>query len=120
MKKLLLLCVFLTSTLNAQTDRAWAPTTKTPAPSKNVQRVSFPDEFALVESKLSVIRQAIANAPQRFISKSGVIISLPNANGGTEQFEMFEASNFQPGLQAQFPDIRAYAGRGITDPLATV
>ena len=37
-----------------------------------------------------------------------------------EQFEIFEASNFMPALQAQFPEIRAYSGRGITDRYATL
>ena len=33
---------------------------------------------------------------------------------------MFEASNFEPALQAQFPEIRAYSGKGITDRYATL
>ncbi|HET9432565.1 MAG TPA: zinc-dependent metalloprotease family protein, partial [Chitinophagaceae bacterium] len=33
---------------------------------------------------------------------------------------MFEASNFEPALQAQFPEIRAYSGRGISDKFATL
>jgi hypothetical protein len=32
-----------------------------------------------------------------------------------EQFEITEASNFEPALQAQFPEIRAFSGKGITD-----
>ncbi|ESU19430.1 fpp1 protein [Flavobacterium cauense R2A-7] len=37
-----------------------------------------------------------------------------------EQFEMYEASNFEPDLQAQFPQIRAFSGKGITDKYATL
>ena len=37
-----------------------------------------------------------------------------------EEFEVFEASNFEPELQAQFPQIRAYSGKGITDKHATL
>ena len=33
---------------------------------------------------------------------------------------MTEASNFEPALQAQFPEIRAYSGKGITDRYATI
>ena len=45
---------------------------------------------------------------------------LPNADGQIEQFEVFEASNFEPALQAQFPEIRAFSGKGITDKSATL
>ena len=48
------------------------------------------------------------------------MIVLPNADGQYEQFEVFEASNFEPDLQAQFPEIRAYSGKGITDKYATL
>lgn len=48
------------------------------------------------------------------------VITLPNVDGGLEQFEVFEASNFEPDLQARFPDIRAYSGKGITDKYATL
>src|SRR6185436_16083173 len=48
------------------------------------------------------------------------IITLPNAAGNFEQFEVFEASNFEPGLQAKFPEIRSFSGRGITDKFATL
>ena len=44
----------------------------------------------------------------------------PNADGGIEEFEVYEASNFEPDLQAQFPEIRAYSGKGITDRYATL
>ena len=33
---------------------------------------------------------------------------------------MFEASNFEPDLQASFPEIRAFSGKGITDKYATL
>jgi hypothetical protein len=37
-----------------------------------------------------------------------------------EKFEVYEASNFEPDLQAKFPEIRAFSGRGITDKYATL
>ena len=51
---------------------------------------------------------------------SKTIISLPNAAGNIEEFEVYEASNFEPALQAQFPEIRAFSGKGITDKYATL
>ena len=45
---------------------------------------------------------------------------MPNADGEMEDFEMYEASNFEADLQAQFPEIRAYSGKGITDKYASL
>ncbi|HEX8563570.1 MAG TPA: zinc-dependent metalloprotease family protein [Flavobacterium sp.] len=123
MKKPLLLFVLLclsAFSATAQTDRAWTASPKDVKPAQSTQRLSFPTQFSLVGSDLAVMRQALISAPRRFQSTKGIIVSLPNANGGIERFELFEASNFEPELQAQFPDIRAYAGKGIDDKMATV
>src|SRR6185436_19942843 len=34
--------------------------------------------------------------------------------------EVWEASNFDPALQARYPQIRAFSGRGVTDKYATL
>ena len=52
-------------------------------------------------------------------AKHSSVISLPNADGQIEQFEVYEASNFDTELQAQFPQIRAYSGKGITEAQLT-
>jgi len=86
---------------------------------KAVARLSFPSAFKLFNLNADPLRQqlfsVISNA-----SRHSTVISLPNADGQIEQFEVFEASNFEPALQAQFPDIRAFSGKGITDPSATL
>lgn len=48
------------------------------------------------------------------------IVTIPNAKGKIEQFSVVENSNFDPVLQAQYPNIQAFSGKGITDPNATV
>jgi len=65
-----------------------------------------------------VLKQQLASTPARFSNLPGNIISIPNVNGELEKFEVWEASNFSPALQAKFPEIRAYAGIGIDDPNA--
>lgn len=65
-----------------------------------------------------VFKQQLGNAPERFSGQAGKIISIPNANGKMEKFQVWEASNFAPELQAKFPEIRSYIGIGIDDPLA--
>ena len=85
---------------------------------KAVARASYPREFRLFNLNIQPLRQQLFSVVGNN-SRSTVIV-LPNANGQYEQFEVFEASNFEPALQAQFPEIRAYSGKGITDRYATL
>ena len=84
---------------------------------KAVTRTSFPSEFKLFNLNLGPLRQELMSVADS-ATHDGTIISLPNADGGMERFEVFEASNFDAKLQAQFPEIRAFSGRGITDRYA--
>lgn len=90
------------------------------ATDKAVARQSFPKEFKLFQLSVSSLRQELFSIVGDQARSRSTIISLPNATGGIEQFEVFEASNFDPVLQARFPQIRAYSGRGITDKAATL
>lgn len=86
---------------------------------KSVSRLAFPAEFKLFDLNFNPLRKevfkTVGNAQAR-----KTIISLPNADGQIEQFEIIESSNFDPALQAKFPDIRAFSGKGITDKQATL
>lgn len=123
MKKNLLLIAFSVFMINlgfSQTDKAWSKvTTQNISKNKYVERETFPKQFSLMKLNLPVIKQVLNSATDRFSNNAkGVIISLPNAEGVLERFEVFEASNFDADLQAQFPDIRSYAGNGIDDKFA--
>jgi len=125
MKRILFALIFSGSMFTgfAQTERAWksvsSPTSKL---SKNALRQSFPKEFKLFQLEGSDLRQVLQSAPERSFSRQGkgVVISIPNADGSLERFEVFEASNFDAALQAQFPQIRAYAGKGLDDKSAVL
>ena len=124
MKKTLLLtlAVFATSIGHSQSDKFWSAfkgDSGKITTDKGVARLSFPKQFDLYDLNLSNLRQALFSM-QNSTSFNKVIITLPNADGGLEQFEMYEASNFEADLQAQFPEIRAYSGKGITDKYATL
>ncbi|RTY90880.1 zinc-dependent metalloprotease [Flavobacterium sp. GT3R68] len=125
MKKTLLflsLSIFTLGQVTAQTNKYWTMhrqgSDKMPT-AKGVARLSFPVKFDLYDVNIDPLRQALFSTVNS-TSKNSVVISLPNVKGDLEQFEMYEASNFEPALQAQFPEIRAYSGRGITDKYATV
>lgn len=82
---------------------------------KAVARQSFPKEFKLFALNIEPLRQQLFSIVGNQARQRSTIISLPNADGVTERFEVFEASNFEPALQARFPEIRAYSGRGLDD-----
>ncbi|MEO8109114.1 MAG: reprolysin-like metallopeptidase [Ginsengibacter sp.] len=123
MKKLLL--VFLSCTLlnaaMAQQNHWTAHTSVSPTiTDKAVSRVSFPAQFKLFDLDAPPLRNELLTVAIKNATTHSTIISLPNADGQIEQFEVFEASNFEPDLQAMFPEIRAFSGRGITDKYATL
>ncbi|MGX7668788.1 zinc-dependent metalloprotease [Flavobacterium pedocola] len=115
-KTLLLVFALAVSGGYAQSDRFWNASTKSNVEaSKSAKRDNFPKDFKLYDLNLEQIKQTLFSVNGR---SSGVIITLPNADGQLEHFQMYEASNFDPQLQAQFPGIRAYKGYGLDDKLA--
>jgi hypothetical protein len=86
---------------------------------KSVERVSYPKTYSLFDLDQQALRQDLFTVVDN-TSGNYVVISLPNVDGGMEQFKVYEASNFEPDLQVQFPEIRAFSGKGITDPYATL
>ncbi|MFZ1785937.1 MAG: reprolysin-like metallopeptidase [Ferruginibacter sp.] len=125
MKKILLLSFLLVliSTLGfSQSDKFWSANTDLKSSivtDKAVARQSFPKAFKLFNLNIEPLRQELFSIVDRS-AKRKTVISLPNAEGNFEQFEVYEASNFEPVLQARFPEIRAFSGKGITDKAATL
>ncbi|MBC7937238.1 MAG: T9SS type A sorting domain-containing protein [Rhizobacter sp.] len=123
MKKVLLsvLCVTSVYIAAAQND-AWSSNNAAGriVTAKAVSRQSFPTEFKLFNFNAASFKQQLFSIAGSNATKHSTIISLPNADGKLEQYEITEASNFDAQLQAQFPDIRAFSGKGITDPYATL
>lgn len=116
MKKNLFLFVFtvlFASFGHSQTDKTWLPVNDSYGIKLNriAQRSDFPKEFSLYKVDFNALRALISTATE----SNGVVISFPNSNGVVERFQVFEHSNFTPELQAQFPEIRAYAGIGLDD-----
>lgn len=122
-KTLLLSCLglFAFSMSYSQIQNTWQATQRNQVKevSKNTTRESFPKDFTLFKLDVNALRQKLFSVNDKGL-KSGVVISIPNSNGGIEQFKVFESSNFTPELQSQFPEIRAYQGIGIDDKYAQV
>lgn len=61
------------------------------------------------------LKTALQNVGDRE-NPGNTIISFPNSNGKLNKFRVFEASIMEEELQAQFPNMRSYAGQGIDNP----
>ncbi len=125
MKKYLLhfFCASAIMGMQAQKNRFWESHNASSAKivtDKGVARASFPKEFKLFDLNIDPLRQTLFSVMGNQASKKTTIISLPNVEGQIEEYEIYEASNFEPALQAKFPEIRAYSGKGITDKYATL
>ncbi|WP_300565172.1 reprolysin-like metallopeptidase [Flavobacterium sp.] len=125
MKKQLLLviaAVFMLCQAQAQTDKLWSlhkGESGKIVTAKGVARATFPKKFDLYDLNMNLLREALFST-REMTGRQSVVITLPNVKGELEQFEMFEASNFDAELQALYPEIRAYSGQGITDKYATL
>lgn len=125
MKKRFLLCVSVAmigiASGFSQKGNLWTVMDETRAASAGTMSPAFEHArggLTFLSLNINGLKAALATAPERRSGQQGVVITVPNVNGKAERFKMYEASNFSPALQAQFPEIRSYAGQGIDDPTA--
>lgn len=102
---------------NAQ-DQYWSarPSKEGIITDKAIARQSFPKDFTLYDLSVAPLRQQLFSIVGNNSTSRSTIITLPNAQGQMEQFNIVEASNFDPELQARFPQIRAYSGSSLSNP----
>ena len=114
--------LFLFSFANAQNFNYWKLNEKEKSSivkDKSAARFTFPKDFKLFELDILQLRAELFKVVNNEVQHT-VIISIPNVEGIFEEFEVVEASNFEPALQYRFPEIRAFSGVGISDKYATL
>jgi hypothetical protein len=65
----------------------------------------------------------LAQAPREFTlaaRNNNVQLELPWPDGGFRRFRIEESPIMEPGLEAQFPEIKTYRGQGLDDPTASL
>ncbi|MFV8374788.1 reprolysin-like metallopeptidase [Flavobacterium sp. LB1P71] len=88
--------------------------------SNRISTIPSADNELLFKLDEVAIRQSLAPLQDKTVNGNKIEISIPNMNGLLEKFSVWESSNFEPELQAKYPDIRAYSGIGITDNNASL
>ena len=119
--------VVLFSSLNAQKqDSFWQVNENFKNNSQTASPVIFyknrPKTSSIIDFDLDALKTQLQNVPQRVNSSKndGIVITFPDQNAKPQRFLVQEASVFAPDLQAQFPDIRSFVGKGIDNKTALI
>jgi len=129
MKKIVLLslaCGGALISVHAQNGQAlWKPVSENAISQK--ARSTFdqhfkPSSFKLFSLKEDELKTTLTATPfeKSGVSRSGKIISVPDAAGQLQQFRIAEMSVLAPELAAKYPGIKTYVGQGIDDKTATI
>ena len=111
----------------ASPDLLWQAVDTMPAPPANARVDIRPKAFKTFTLDTGILGATLAQAPKEFTvprlaagSDGGVQITLPMPDGKFARFQIEETTVMEPGLMAKYPEIKAYRGRGIDDPAASL
>ncbi|MFD0860752.1 reprolysin-like metallopeptidase [Sungkyunkwania multivorans] len=112
---------FVIAMANAQS-RIWQPTNESQALSRNAnqERVIIPNQYKVFSLNATSLRAVLKNAPARFTEagkNSATFVDFPFEDGRVERFKIQKATVMHPELEAKFPQIRAYVGQSMANPL---
>jgi len=82
------------------------------------KRYTIPQAYRTLRLDLPALQALLANVPNHPVE--GVVITLPMPDGGSARFSLYETPVMAPELQARYPQIRCYTGKGIDNPAATL
>ena len=121
-KLLLLLCsLMFMGASDAQS--IWSDMPESGIPTSGERRIQ-PAVYRAVKLDVLALKDLLSVAPERFSAgaESGdwPVLSLPLPDGGIGRFQLEETPVMHPDLQAKYPQIRTYTGRGIDDPTAVL
>ncbi len=114
--------LLLFTQLNAQRN-FWKEIPESAVKATDLKRTIVPDHYKVLSLDTLQMLGVLRSAPLEFSLQSRqapLILALPMPDGSVNHFNIVEYSMQEPGLQAQFPDIRTYSGQGIEDRTATV
>lgn len=120
MKKLLLFLfvIFCCVEIHAQNDDLWQRTTSNSTLNKRINSSDSGNLYYKLNSDF--LKSKLAAATGKTSKEITSEITIPNSDGVLERFTVWESSNFEPELQAKYPEIRAYEGSGLDDKSAKI
>jgi hypothetical protein len=103
-------------------DGAWTSLAAPPAQRAGAEAWIRPDKSTLYQLDSAALLARLKSAPMEFsgAAKTAPLeIELPGPDGKFARFRVVESPVMEPGLAAQFPEIKTYAGQGVDDLCAT-
>ena len=86
-------------------------------------RVIIPQNYQAATLNIQGMKSFLWSLPseKNVVNRSAApVIELPMPDGSMAKFRVWENSIQEPGLEVKFPDIKTFAGQGISDPYATI
>jgi subtilisin-like proprotein convertase family protein len=114
---LFLLLIFCCVKIHAQNDDLWQRSSGSVL-NKNINSSDSDKLYYKLNSDF--LKAKLSSATNKSSKNSSSEITIPNSEGVLERFSVWEFSNFDPELQAKYPEIRAYEGRGLDDKSAKI
>ncbi|HYE94822.1 MAG TPA: zinc-dependent metalloprotease family protein [Rubricoccaceae bacterium] len=87
------------------------------------RRLIVPTSYRTIRLDRTAMEALLRSAPEEVRpgdTREGIVLSLPLPEGGSADFRVIESSILAPALQARYPQMRTYLGRGLSQPAATV
>jgi hypothetical protein len=103
-------------------DPIWTLLDQVPAAAQAAAPWVRPPKFQAAQLNENLLVRTLGDAPMEFTPQAaaGLWLTIPRPDGAMETFEVVEAPVMEPGLAAQFPEIKTYRGQGLDDPSATI
>jgi len=118
----LLLLFSFSSTLTAQNSFFTAVNENTISPVVN-DKANKPSKYKTFGADISSLKTFLWSLPSEkdiAARSTGQVLELPMPDGSMAKFRVWESSIMEPALEAKFPEMRTFAGQGITDPYASI
>ena len=109
--------IFCSASMYAQNDGLWQ---KVDAVSLSKRGITSEPGRLYYKLNSDFLKAKLIATTAKTAKNTSTEITFPNSGGVLERFSVWESSNFEPELQAKYPEIRAYEGRGLDDKTAKI
>lgn len=107
---------------NPPASSIWQDVAQNQVTVQSSDRLIYADEFRLVRADLTALDGVLSQSPAEgsaAAQSTQTVLPLPLPDGTFGRFQIEESPIMEPGLAAQFPEIKTYRGIGLDDPTAT-